>query len=343
MNWAWPAFLGSALLIVVAGTALSRSADVIAEKGRFGRLWVGSVLLAGATSLPEVVTSISAGVMGLPDIAVGNVFGSNVFNLFIIAIADLLEGRGSILRKVSAAHILSAVVGMVLSSLAALAILIRLPGRIGWIGFDTVLIAAVYLSGVRMMARYARRDPEEQAIVAIDPAPAWIEERQKEHARRATMSLGRAYAVFAMAGAVVTAAGVTLSRAADVLAESTGLGETFVGSTLVAAATSLPEVVATVSAAMAGSFDLAVGNIFGSNLFNMVILIVSDISYRPGPILSAVDPSHATVALFGLIMSGIAVIGLFYRSQRSIGRLGPDSIALVIAYWTSMYLLFATR
>src|SRR5690554_5037925 len=104
---AWVAFFGSAFLIVLAGTALSRAADVIAEKTRLGGLWVGSILLAGTTSLPEVVTSASAGVMGLPDIAVGNVFGSNVFNLFIIPVADLLEGRGSILRKVSAAHILS--------------------------------------------------------------------------------------------------------------------------------------------------------------------------------------------------------------------------------------------
>src|SRR5690606_37019852 len=105
----------------------------------------------------------------------------------------------------------------------------------------------------------------------------------------------------------------------------------------------ISEVVSTLSAAAAGAFDLAIGNIFGSNIFNMVILLMSDLAYRPGPVLSVVDPSHATVALFGLIMSAIAVIGLFYRSQRSYGRLGPDSIALIIAYWSSMYLLYVTR
>lgn len=340
---AWVAFLGSALLIVVAGTALSRSADVIAQKSRLGGLWVGSILLAGATSLPEMVTSISSGVMGLPDIAVGNVFGSNVFNLFIIALADLLEGRGSILRKVSAAHILSAVLGMLLSAIAAVAILLRLPLHIVGIGWDTLLIAAVYLYGARLLTRYARRDPEEQAIVAIDPPPEWLEERQEREPRPNGLSLGQAYVRFALAGAVVTVAGVALSRAGDALAESTGLGQTFVGSVLIAAATSLPEVVSTLSAAAAGAFDLAIGNIFGSNIFNMVILLMSDLAYRPGPVLSVVDPSHATVALFGLIMSAIAVIGLFYRSQRSYGRLGPDSIALIIAYWSSMYLLYVTR
>ncbi|HEY8417083.1 MAG TPA: sodium:calcium antiporter [Limnochordales bacterium] len=340
---AWVAFFGSAFLIVLAGTALSRAADVIAEKTRLGGLWVGSILLAGTTSLPEVVTSASAGVMGLPDIAVGNVFGSNVFNLFIIPVADLLEGRGSILRKVSAAHILSAVLGMLLSAMAAVAIMLPLPGRIGWIGWDTLLITAVYLFGARMLRSYTQRDPGQQASVFIDPPPAWIRERQARPERRDTMSLGRAYGVFAVSGLVVTVAGVILSRAGDALAEATGLGETFIGSSLIAAATSLPEVVATVSAAMAGSFDLAVGNIFGSNIFNMVILLVSDIAYRPGPILAVVDPSHATVALFGVIMSGIAVLGLFYRSERSFGRLGLDSVALVVTYWAAMYLLYTTR
>ncbi|OUN01497.1 MAG: hypothetical protein BAA04_09105 [Firmicutes bacterium ZCTH02-B6] len=343
MSWAWVAFLGSASLIVVAGTALSRAADVIAEKSRLGGLWVGSILLAGATSLPEAVTSLSAGVMGLPDIAVGNVFGSIVFNLFILALADLFEGRGSILRKVSAGHILSAALGMILAAIAALAILLRMPASIGWIGWDTVLIVTVYVFGVRLMTRYSHREPEEQAQVAIDPAPPWIEKRRRRNEREPGMSLGRASVVFAAAGAVVTVAGVVLSRAADALAETTGLGATFIGSSLVAAATSLPEVVATMSAAMAGSLELAVGNIFGSNIFNVVILLLADVVYRPGPILSVVEQSHATVALFGIVMSGIALIGLFYRSQRSFGRLGPDSVALVIAYWASMYLLYVSR
>ncbi|HLT58012.1 MAG: sodium:calcium antiporter [Limnochordales bacterium] len=343
MSGAWLAFLASALAIVVAGTALSRAADVIAEKSRLGGLWVGSILLAGATSLPEVVTSISAGVMGLPDIAVGNVFGSNVFNLFIIALADLVEGRGALLRKVSAAHILSAVLGMLLSAIGAVAILLRLPGGILGVGWATLLIAAVYGLGTRMLTLYAQRDPEEQAIVAIDPPPEWIQERQQRPDPAKEMSLGRAYGVFALAGLVVTVAGVALSRSGDALAESTGLGQTFVGSILVAAATSLPEVVATMSAVMAGSYDLAVGNVFGSNIFNMVILLLSDVAYRPGPILAAVDPSHATVALFGLIMSGIAVIGLFYRCRRSIARLGLDSVALAVAYFASMYLLYISR
>src|SRR5690606_32250342 len=108
----WLQFFASALAVVVAGVGLVRCSDVIAEKGPLGRMWVGAVLLAGATSLPEVATSISAGWMGFPDIAVGNVYGSNTFNIFILAVADLLEGRGSILRKVSPGHILSAVFGM---------------------------------------------------------------------------------------------------------------------------------------------------------------------------------------------------------------------------------------
>lgn len=349
MGVLWWQFGLSAVVVVVAGVALAQCADVIAEKGRLGGVLVGTILLAGATSLPEVVTSISAGLLELPDIAVGNVFGSNIFNVFIIAIADLFDGRGSILRKASPGHILAALFGIILSGMAAVGILAPLGYHVAGVGIDTIAIFAVYLFGVRMLGRYDRREPGRQAMLEIDPAPARMQQRlqmrqkKRQQKRTETMSLPVAYVVFGLASAAIVLAGVNLSRTGDALAEATGLGATFVGSILIAAVTSLPEVVTTMSAVLAGSFDLAVGNVLGSNIFNMLILLMADISYRPGPILAAVQHSHVVVALMGAIMSAIVVTGLFYRSRRSYGRLGPDSLAIVGTYVLALLLLYALR
>lgn len=342
MGLLWMQFALSALAVIAAGVALAYSSDVIAEKGRLGGVWVGTILLAGATSLPEVVTSISAGLMQLPDIAVGNAFGSNIFNVFIIAIADLLDGRGSILRKVSPGHILAALFGIILSGMGAIAILAPLSWQLLGVGWDTVAIAAVYLFGVRMLGRYDRRDPEEQAVFAIDPPPAKLRRGQSKLAF-ADMTLPAAYVVFGIGALVTVFAGVSLSRTGDAIAEATGLGATFVGSILIAAATSLPEVVTTLSAVLSGSFDLAVGNVLGSNMFNMIILLLGDAAYRSGPILAAVQQTHAVVAMLGSVMSGIVVIGLFYRSRRSYGRLGPDTLAIVGTYVAALFILYALR
>ena len=117
-------FVFLAAVIVVAGTFLSRSADTIAEVTGFGRLLVGSVLLAGATSLPELTVDISAVRLGLPNLAAGDLLGSSLMNLLILAALDLsMYSRGKMLSRAAAGHALSAIVSMALTSWVGLAIL----------------------------------------------------------------------------------------------------------------------------------------------------------------------------------------------------------------------------
>ena len=113
----------AATVVVFAGNALTRCADAIAELTKLGRLLVGSIFLAAATSLPELTVDISAVRMGLPDLAVGDLLGSSLFNLLILAVADLMNSsRGRMLSRESAAHALSAVMSIALTAMAAIAI-----------------------------------------------------------------------------------------------------------------------------------------------------------------------------------------------------------------------------
>jgi cation:H+ antiporter len=321
----WIQFLVSALLIVLAGTRLTRSAETIAENTGLGVLWAGVFLLPLATSLPELVTSWRAAVILAPDLSLGNVFGSNMFNVTIIAMIDLFHGPTPILTRVSQRHIFTASMGIIITCYAAIIMIIPFPVRIGWLGLDTLALPFFYVFGNWLLARFERRHAEEDATIDLAGRDR---------------SLVQAVLWFLAAAVVIVFAGTSLADTGDAIAIQTGIGQMLVGSFFIAITTSLPEVVTTFTAARLGIPDMAIGNIFGANLFNLVIIFFADFFYTGGPILHAVSSGHLVTALISVILTSIAVIGLIYRSQRSFIRLGYDSIAILVGYVLAMILLF---
>lgn len=311
-----------AAIIVVAGTFLSKYADAIAELTGLGRLLVGSVLLAGATSLPELTVDISAVRLGKPDLAVGDLLGSSLMNLLILALLDLLyQSRGGMLSKQAAAHALS---GSVAAGLACVVALGLLTGKffepyavLGVSPFILVLVVA-YILGVRLIyldQRIAVRTAQEESSSAAHVPP--------------TISLTVALLGFAVCAVVILIAGPFLAHSADRLAELSGLGGTFVGTTLVAFSTSLPELVSSLAALRMGAPDLAIGNIFGSNAFNMILFVPLDLVH-PKSLLAAVEPDHVITCVAGILATQIAVLGQLYRAESRIRFIEPDA-CLVIA------------
>ena len=362
MEYLW--FLLSAILVILAGNRLSAHGDSLAAHTKLGHGLVGGILIAGVTSLPELASSISAAMIGAPDIAFGNVYGSNAFNLMILAIVDLFQGKGSLLQIVRESHILTAMFGILLTGISMLAIWITpyeiLDITIGWVSSYSILLMFLYLFSAFLMVRYEEKTrdrlPEETVALsdqpAIDHLTNW--ETVSENAETASESaetqsaimktskyaLKKAVTGFVLSGAVIVMAGILLSINADVIARNTGLGQTFVGTLLVAGATSLPELVAAIAAIRIGAYDMAVGNVLGSNTFNILILVVTDFAYMPGSVYQAVSTQHILTAATAIILSSIAVIGLFYRSKRTILTLGWDTVAILLGYITMMYALF---
>lgn len=334
----WLVFIFSALVVFLSGMRLSRYGEAIAANTKLGGLWVGSILLAGATSLPEVTASISSGVLNLPDLALGNVFGSNIFNIIIITVMDLVNGKAVILAHASPGHILSASFGMLLSSAAAVFILLKLRLAVFGIGLDAMTLALIYIAGLRLISRYEQRPVEQRLQYLADGVVATAPEEKKE-----TMSLSRAVTGFAIAATLIVISGFALSYSAGQIAEITGLGTTFVGSIMISLVTSLPELVSCITAVHIGAIDLAVGNVLGSNIFNIFTIVLADVAYRKGPILSAGTQIHAVTALFGLILSGIVIIGLSYRSRRNYAGIGVDSILIGGIYLLFAYILFQNQ
>lgn len=328
MLTAWSLFLTCSALIAFAGYWLAHYGDVIAEKTKLGGTWIGVILVATVTSLPELATGLSSVTLAdAPNIAVGDVLGSCVFNLALIAVLDFLHRETPLYRLASHGHILSAGFSIILIGLAVFSLLSGDAAtlRIGHIGVYTPAIVVLY--GVAARAIYVQERRQSA-----------VPERSDKY--RDT-SLQDAAIGYAMAGGVVVAAGIAMPFAAVRLADSMGWGQSFVGTLLVAGATSLPEAASTIGALKIKAIDLAIGNLFGSNLFNILILAIDDIAYVKGPLLSQVSHTHALSGLSALIMTGAAVVGLHYRPMTRVFRVaGWVSLALILSYILNSLVLF---
>ena len=328
---AWLQFAFCVLLIGVAGSRLSRYGDVIAEKTGLSGTWIGVVMLATVTSLPELTTGISAvSFANTPDLAVGDVLGSCVFNLFIIFLLDCLHRKESIYTRASQGHILSASFGIMMLGFACFSLLVSAQGqvvRIGHVGLYSPLLLVLYVLAMRTVFRYehAPRKESPEQVVEI-------------YGHR---SLQHAVICYSVAAAVVVGAGIWLPFIGKGLADLMGWETTFVGTLFVGFATSVPEMVVTLAALRLGAIDMAFGNIFGSNLFNVAILTVDDILYLPGPLLEHVSYIHSASAMSAIMMSGIAIVGLLYRPKTNLfRRVGWLSLSLFLVYLLNSYVIY---
>jgi cation:H+ antiporter len=320
-------FLLAASVVIVAGTFLARAADHLAELTRLGRLLVGSVLLAGVTSLPELSVDVSAALRGLDDLAVGDLMGSSLANLVILAVADLLtRSRGGMLSRAAALHALSGTTSAGLTALAGLMIVTRLEISLDGIGVGSAVVFVAYLLAVRILF-YDQR-------VASKEAPPAVDEKT-----RLPGALRRAVLQFATAALAILVAAPFVARSAGTIAELSGLGNTFVGTTLVAMSTSLPELVATLASVRMGAFDLAVANIFGSNAFNMAMLLPIDL-VSTGPLLSRVSATHVTTSLWVVVITAVAIVGQLYHVERRRRLIEPDALLVILLVIVALAMVY---
>ncbi len=332
----WLFFVVSAGAIVFAGTKLSRYGDQIAELTGLGRLWIGVVLMAAATSLPEVFTTMSAGWIDAPDLAAGNLFGAGMSNMLTLGLIDLLYRQKRVWQQAALGHTLAATLAMVLTALAAFFVLLRVEVVHFGVGFESVILLILYVLGMRLVFRQedmARRQLEHKAVVE-----GLAEEPGSDGSRRDALR----YAVrgFSIGALVLLVAAPVLAWSAERIAEESGMTATFIGTSLVAITTSLPELVVSISAVRLGAFDLAVGNLFGSNAFNMAAFFFADLAYRGGGLLSTVSSTHALTALWAIIMMNIGLMGIMYRAERRFRLIEPDSLLMIVVYVLGLWLLF---
>lgn len=329
----WLEFVLVTGLILYSGSRLSRYGDMIAEKTGLSRMWLGLILMAGVTSLPELATGLSSVAWsGLPNIAAGDALGSCVFNLSLLALLDALSKKVPITSRASQGSLLTAGIFLVLVSAVGIGLFAgeRLPA-LGWIGLYTPLLFFGYLGAVRGIVRYEKRHPQ---VIGLGEDGAVL---------YPLITLKRAVRGYIANAVVVVGAAVFLPGIAKGIAEMTGLGTTFVGTIFVALSTSLPELIVTVASFRLGAIDTAVGNLFGSNIFNMAILALDDLFYLQSPLLAAVEDQHLVSVMSAVAMTGLATAGMIFGSPKKRFALSWDSLGVLAVFAVNMVLLYVLR
>ena len=323
LSFLWFQFFLCSILILLAGTKLSYNADIIAEKTGLGKNWIGILLLAPVTSLPELFNGLSAVLfVKSPDIAVGGILGSCVFNLFILGLLDISCGRSSLISGIKSNHFISAQFGILMLIIVTIDKAFSKHFILGWISGLNLILICIYLLSIYLI--YGTESKKE------------IRQKYKE------ISFNKALYSFLFNSLIIFIAASWLPKVGERLATITGLGQTFMGSFFIAFSTSLPEVVVSFSALKIDSADMAIGNLLGSNLINLCFLPIYDIFFLKGPLLMFVTNLQLLNIFSSIIMTIIFIFELKFKSKKRLcfGRL---NLGLIFIYFLNFIIMFYLR
>lgn len=330
-------FLGSAAAIWLSGVKLSDTTDILAERLHLGSALGGLVVLAIATNLPEIAITVSAALAHQLDIAVGNLLGGIALQTVVLVVVDAFGIRPRRPLTYQAASLVLVLEG----ALVVLVLLIvvagaQLPASLLHLRLtpDVVLIAAAWLAGLLLINRASTSLPWADSGDAPDtqPDPRGTRRTKKEAAAsHRGVGTKRAAVVFALAAVTTLVAGVVIERSGEQFFGHLGMTGVLFGSTVLAAATSLPEVSTGITSARMGDVQLAVGDIFGGNAFLPVLFLPATL-IAGGAVLPAAGRSDVYLTALGAALTIIYIAGLIFRPKRQFFRLGADSIAVLALY-----------
>jgi cation:H+ antiporter len=319
-------FLIATVVIVATGSRLSKYGDIMADMLGWGKMFMGIVLMASVTSMPELMSGISSvTILDAPDLAVGDIVGSCAFNILIISIMDIFyKGDKPLTSAAQTGHIIAASFGIMLLSLVALAILMpSFFGTIFWVGEFSLLFLVLYLVAIRVVFLYNKKNNHP------------LENNNNSN----SLTLKQVIFRYTLNAFILMGAAMLLPFFGKNLAEASGLGQSFFSTLFIAISTSLPEVVVSVAAIRIGTIDLAIGNIFGSNIFNIAILSLDDVLYTKGPIFQFTSPNHIIPVLGTIIITAIGIIGIVFKAEKK-WKLAIDTSLILVVYVLMMGLLY---
>lgn len=325
----WSAALllaGAAAVVLLTGPRMVRVADRLADLTGLGEAIVGAVFVGAATSLPDLVATVTPALRGLPDLAVGNALGGVLGQTAFLAVADLSYRRANL--EHAAASLPNLVQGSLLVVLLGMVITLLHTPEITVLGLHpgTLLLVAVYGYGLHVTAE-------------TSDAPMWhavstgeTREDVPDEPARGGRPLRSTWLRFVGFAVVLAAAGWVLGRSGETIAASTGLTETAVGVLLTGLSSSLAELVVAVSAVRSGALTLAVGNVIGGNTFDTLLVGAADAAYRDGSVYAAVSPDQTALAAIGVVATAVVVMGLLRRQRHGVGNIGAESVAILALY-----------
>lgn len=327
-------FVLAASAVWWAGTRLPAYVVALSDKTGIGQGIAGMLVLGGITSLPELATGTTAAAIGVPLLSLNDILGSASLNLLLLALADMAMGSKPLTSVVARpVTLIQGVLSMTLFAFVGAAIGI---GGGDWGGPASAWSFAIFACVVvaLLISDRAERRPMWQVVNPPDLEVA-------EEARQRSIPTGRLALALTGFSTVILVGGVTLANAGETIAIETGLSTGVVGLLIIAVATSLPEASAILGAMRHRRYELAIGEIFGSNMFNLAIILAIDL-VAPGPsVIEQAGGFEIAATMLALLLTGLFVIGLIERRDRTVLRMGEDSIAAIIVYFAGVTLLLS--
>lgn len=358
MNFFWTTQVGLVLsfiffagCIVWSGTRLSDYGGALGERTRIGSGMAGLIFLAAITSLPELVVSLTsvlkASLAVTPDmaaslqeshfragadLAVGNMLGSNVFNLMIIVVLDAVYRKGSLIGSLRYPHFQPTVYGLIMLAVfgGAYAFAKQSAAVVPFLscGALTLLLPISYL--ILILREQKTEAPEEEE----EANPTLVQ-----------MPVGRFYSAIVLLSFVIVGSGICLSVLGGRMAlpaEQGGFGleASFIGSIFLAISTSLPELVVGISAVRLGFLDMAAANVLGSNMFNLLIVFACDVAFRHGSLLRFASLNHLITTAMIVVLTGLVLIALRIKPRRTFAGMTGISWLMLLVYLLGSYILF---
>lgn len=330
-------FAIAAAFVWAAGVRLSGYVDRLARLTGWGGGYLGLLLLGGITSLPEVGTVSAASFTGNAPLAINNVLGSAAINIVLLAAADAFLGRRALTSVVDdPTPMLQGALGILLLSVVIVAISLGEVAILG-VGLWAASLLPLFAIALWLNSRYQRyhpwladgepRDRQEYKELRLP-----LDENRVKHTGSVRTNLIKIGA----AAVVIFAAGYFLARSGDAIATQTGLGASMVGAVLLGFATSLPEISSVYAAIKLARYSMALGDIFGTNIFNFVLIFLADVIYQGGPVLNEAGAFEIVISAITISLTSIYLIGLLVRADRTVWRMGIPSLAVIVTYATGL-------
>lgn len=335
-------FAASAGVIWVAGVKLADTTDVLATRLHLGKALGGIVVLAVATNLPEIAITVSAAASGNIGVAVGNILGGIAIQTVVLVFMDMAmkERVALTYRAASLSLVIEAVLVVAVLIVAIMAT--QLPGDLIALRVTpgALAIAALWLGGLWLSNRASRGLPwHDSAGDAPD-----TQEEPKGHSQEkkdaGAAHTGRVFWVFGAAALATLVAGVLLERSGDAIADRIGLSGVLFGATVLAAATSLPELSTGITSVRMKDYQLAISDIFGGNAFLPVLFLLA-VVVSGKAVLPSAQASDIYLAGLGILLTCVYAAGLIFRPRRLVWRMGVDSLAVLVLYALGVAGLFA--
>ncbi len=323
---AFLAFLASALAIVIAGSRLSRNADILADRTGLGEALMGALFLGACTSLPGLTASITAALHDRPALALSNCIGGIAVQTVFLAFADISYRRANL--EHAGASLPNLISGSLLISLLGLLLCAMTGPDLSLFGIHpaTPLMIGGYILGLHLVYR-SHKYP--MWVPRLTPQTRTDEPDEEEHDAPSTTRIGIEFAVGAM---IVLYAGWLLTHAVESIAALTGIGDSTAGFLLIAITTSLPEMVTSIAAVRRNALTLAVGGILGGNAFDTLFAAVADVAYRPGSLYHSVTATETFLVSSTVLMTAVLLLGLLHRQRSGLANIGFESVLILLIY-----------